>query len=84
MDGSRGKQLQTATADYHPHGWTQPHSTLGPAWYTDLLVVSLSSIDAIGHKTLVQNPNIRDLVLNSNNAVGRMLDYLDKAVGLNR
>ncbi|HWB87488.1 MAG TPA: alkaline phosphatase family protein [Bryobacteraceae bacterium] len=55
---------------------------LGQRGTTDLLTVSFSSIDAVGHQTGPDSPKVHDLVLEEDQTVGRMLDHLDKVVGL--
>jgi predicted AlkP superfamily pyrophosphatase or phosphodiesterase len=55
---------------------------LGQRGTTDLLTVSFSSIDAVGHQTGPNSPKVHDLVLQADQAIGKMFDYLDRTVGL--
>lgn len=50
---------------------------------TDLLTVSFSSNDAVGHAVGPDAPEIRDISRRTDVLLGRLLDALDKQVGLN-
>jgi arylsulfatase A-like enzyme len=55
---------------------------LGQRGTTDLLTVSFSSIDAVGHETGTESPKVHDLAIQADRTIGRMFEYLDRLVGL--
>jgi predicted AlkP superfamily pyrophosphatase or phosphodiesterase len=57
---------------------------LGQRGVTDLLTVSFSSNDAVGHSYGPDSPEVRAAAINVDRALGRLLDYLDKTLGENR
>lgn len=50
---------------------------------TDLLTVSFSSNDAVGHAVGPDAPEVRDISRRTDILLGKLLDTLDKSVGLN-
>lgn len=57
---------------------------LGTRSATDLLSVSFSSNDSVGHTHGPDSPQVRDIVLRTDLAIGRLLNQVDKTVGLQR
>jgi predicted AlkP superfamily pyrophosphatase or phosphodiesterase len=55
---------------------------LGQDDVTDLLSVSFSSNDYVGHDLGPHAPEVRDMSIRVDRTVGKLLDYLDKRVGL--
>ncbi len=55
---------------------------LGKRNATDLLSVSFSSNDSVGHKYGPDSPQVRDIARRTDLAIGRLLDHVDKTVGL--
>ena len=55
---------------------------LGQRNVTDLLSVSISSNDSIGHTYGPDSPEVRDISIRTDRAIGRLLDRVDKLVGL--
>ena len=55
---------------------------LGQRNVTDLLSVSFSSNDPIGHTYGPDSPEVRDISIRTDRAIGRLLDRVDKLVGL--
>ncbi len=55
---------------------------LGRRNATDLLSVSFSSNDSVGHTYGPDSPQVRDIALRTDRAIGRLLNQVDKAVGL--
>ncbi len=55
---------------------------LGMRNATDLLSVSFSSNDSVGHKYGPDSPQVRDIARRTDLAIGRLLDHVDKTVGL--
>ena len=49
---------------------------------TDLLSVSFSSNDSVGHTYGPDSPQVRDIALRTDRAMGRLLNQVDKIVGL--
>ncbi|MCC7155394.1 MAG: alkaline phosphatase family protein [Bryobacterales bacterium] len=49
---------------------------------TDLLSVSFSSNDAVGHKVGPDSPLMRDITLRTDRLLGKFFDVLDKQVGM--
>jgi arylsulfatase A-like enzyme len=50
---------------------------------TDLLTVSFSSNDAVGHLYGPDSPEVRAVSIGVDRALGRLFDYLDRTIGLN-
>jgi predicted AlkP superfamily pyrophosphatase or phosphodiesterase len=57
---------------------------LGRRNATDLLAVSLSSNDSVGHTYGPDSPQVRDVAIRTDRAIGRLLNQVDKTVGLQR
>jgi predicted AlkP superfamily pyrophosphatase or phosphodiesterase len=57
---------------------------LGTRGATDLLAVSFSCVDAVGHSKGPHSPEIRDITARADLALGRLLDAVDRRVGLAR
>jgi len=57
---------------------------LGTDEHTDLLAVSFSSLDKVGHVYGPNSPEILDAVLRIDRDLGRLLDLLEKRVGRDR
>ncbi len=55
---------------------------LGQRAATDLLSVSFSSNDAVGHTFGPDSPQVHDISVRTDRAIGRLLDQVDKLVGL--
>jgi predicted AlkP superfamily pyrophosphatase or phosphodiesterase len=55
---------------------------LGVRNATDLLAVSFSSNDSVGHTYGPDSPQVRDIALRTDRAIGRLLNLVDKTVGL--
>ena len=55
---------------------------LGKRNATDLLSVSFSSNDSVGHTYGPDSPQVRDIALRTDRAIGRLLNQVDKTVGL--
>lgn len=56
---------------------------LGTRGVTDLLTVSFSSNDAVGHRWGPDSPEVHAVCLSVDRAIGKLLDHLDRTVGLN-
>jgi predicted AlkP superfamily pyrophosphatase or phosphodiesterase len=57
---------------------------LGQRGATDLLAVSFSCNDAVGHAVGPYSPKVRDISRRTDLALGRLLDAVDRTVGLGR
>ena len=57
---------------------------LGQGSSTDLVTVSFSSNDAVGHAWGPDSPEVHELCLNVDANIGRLLAFLDKSVGANQ
>jgi predicted AlkP superfamily pyrophosphatase or phosphodiesterase len=57
---------------------------LGTRGATDILAVSFSCVDAVGHSKGPHSPEIRDMTARADLALGRLLDAIDRRVGLAR
>lgn len=55
---------------------------LGGGGGTDVLTVSFSSNDTIGHEKGPDAPEVRDVTMRTDVVIGRLLDLLDKRIGL--
>jgi hypothetical protein len=55
---------------------------LGQRTVTDLLSASFSSTDAVGHTYGPDSPQLRDIVIRTDREIGRLLERVDAAVGL--
>ncbi len=55
---------------------------LGQRGIIDLLSVSFSSNDAVGHTYGPDSPQVRDIAIRTDRAIGQLLDRVDKLVGL--
>ena len=56
---------------------------LGQRGVTDVLAVSFSSNDAVGHAHGPDSPEARAVSINVDRVLGRLLDYLDRTLGAN-
>jgi arylsulfatase A-like enzyme len=56
--------------------------TLGQHQGTDLLAVSFSSNDYVGHEKGPDSPEVRDMAIRTDRLLGKLLDAVDKKVGL--
>jgi hypothetical protein len=54
---------------------------LGADDVTDVLSVSFSANDRIGHSLGPDSPQVRDVSIQSDRSLGKFLDYLDKKIG---
>ncbi|MGC9971139.1 MAG: alkaline phosphatase family protein [Bryobacteraceae bacterium] len=54
---------------------------LGQRGSTDLLTVSFSSNDYVGHDAGPDSPEVRDMALRADRLIGRLLDFVDAKVG---
>jgi predicted AlkP superfamily pyrophosphatase or phosphodiesterase len=66
--------------DFAEHALTA--EKLGQHTGTDILAVSFSANDYVGHATGPDSPEVRDMSIRTDRLLGRLLDYLDKNVGL--
>ncbi len=57
---------------------------LGQRSGTDLLAVSFSCNDRIGHAVGPHSPEVADLSVQTDRTLGRLLDFVDRSVGLKR
>ena len=55
---------------------------LGQRGVVDLLSVSFSSNDAVGHTYGPDSPQVRDIAIRTDRVIGQLLDRVDKVVGL--
>ena len=55
---------------------------LGQNGGTDILTMSFSSNDAVGHRAGPDSPEVHDICLRTDKAIGAFLDAVDKKVGL--
>ena len=55
---------------------------LGKRNATDLLSVSFSSNDSVGHTHGPYSPQVRDIAIKTDRVIGRLLAQVDKSVGL--
>jgi hypothetical protein len=55
---------------------------LGQRGVTDLLSVSFSSNDSVGHTLGPDSPEVRDIAVKTDRAIGRLLSRVDRLVGL--
>lgn len=55
---------------------------LGQRGVIDLLTVSFSSNDSVGHTFGPDSPQVRDIAIRTDRAIGQLLDRIDKLVGL--
>lgn len=55
---------------------------LGQRGATDILTVSFSSNDAVGHTYGPDSPEVHDIAVRTDRAIGALLDRVDKTVGL--
>lgn len=55
---------------------------LGQRGATDLLSVSFSSNDSVGHTLGPDSPEVRDIAVKTDRAIGRLLTRVDRLVGL--
>jgi arylsulfatase A-like enzyme len=55
---------------------------LGQRGQTDLMSVSFSSNDSVGHAYGPDSPQVRDIAIRTDRAIGQLLDRVDKLVGL--
>jgi arylsulfatase A-like enzyme len=58
------------------------HERLGQRNVTDLFSVSFSSNDSVGHTFGPDSPQVRDIAVRTDRAIGRLLNRVDKLVGL--
>ena len=58
------------------------HERLGQRGVTDLMSVSFSSNDSVGHAYGPESPQVRDITIRTDRIIGQLLDRVDKAVGL--
>jgi arylsulfatase A-like enzyme len=54
---------------------------LGGRGATDLLTVSFSSNDYVGHAVGPDAPEVRDMAIRADRVVGKLLDFIDRRVG---
>ena len=58
------------------------HERMGQRGVTDLMSVSFSSNDSVGHTYGPESPQVRDITIRTDRILGQLLDRVDKAVGL--
>jgi predicted AlkP superfamily pyrophosphatase or phosphodiesterase len=90
MPAETGPKLDNAI-DFSPYGnelleafaeRTIDAERLGQRGAMDLLTVSFSCIDAVGHQTGPLSPEIHDLAVRLDGTLERLFLYLDKTIGL--
>jgi hypothetical protein len=54
---------------------------LGADEFTDVLAISFSANDRVGHSVGPDSPHVRDISIQSDRTLGRFFDYLDKRIG---
>ena len=57
---------------------------LGKGAHTDLLAVSFSALDSVGHVFGPRSHEVQDLLVRLDLTIGRLLDHLDRRVGAGR
>lgn len=57
---------------------------LGQRGVTDVLTVSFSANDSVGHAFGPESPEVRDITLRTDAHIGQLLDLVDASVGLDR
>ena len=55
---------------------------LGQRGSTDLLTVSFSSNDAVGHALGPDAPQVRDMCIRTDRVIGKLFGYLDQTIGM--
>ena len=55
---------------------------LGSRNATDLLTISFSANDYVGHAMGPDSPEVRDISIRTDRLVGKLFDFLDKSIGL--
>jgi predicted AlkP superfamily pyrophosphatase or phosphodiesterase len=58
------------------------HERMGQRGQTDLISVSFSSNDSVGHTYGPESPQVRDLAIRTDRVIGQLLERVDKLVGL--
>ncbi len=58
------------------------HERMGQRGQTDLMSVSFSSNDSVGHTYGPESPQVRDIAIRSDRVIGQLLERVDKLVGL--
>ena len=58
------------------------HERMGQRGVTDLMSVSFSSNDSVGHTYGPESPQVHDITIRTDRIIGQLLDRVDKAVGL--
>jgi arylsulfatase A-like enzyme len=58
------------------------HERLGQRGVTDVLTVSFSSNDSVGHKYGPESPEVRDITRHTDRQIQQLLDEVDRRVGL--
>ena len=58
------------------------HERMGQRGVTDLMSVSFSSNDSVGHTYGPESPQVRDITIRTDRVIGQLLDRVEKAVGL--
>ena len=58
------------------------HERMGQRGATDLMSVSFSSNDSIGHTYGPDSPQVRDIAIRTDRSIGELLQRVDKLVGL--
>ena len=61
---------------------TLAEERLGQRGITDLLTVSFSSNDSVGHTYGPDSPQVHDIAVRTDRAIGRLLERVDQLVGL--
>lgn len=60
------------------------HEKLGQRDATDVLTVSFSSNDAVGHEQGPDSPQVHDISVRTDRILGKLFDYLDGLIGMQR
>ena len=55
---------------------------MGQRGVTDVMTVSFSSNDSVGHTYGPESPQVRDIAIRTDRAIGQLLERVDKLVGL--
>ena len=56
---------------------------LGKRNATDLITISFSSNDYVGHQVGPNSPEVRDMAIRTDKLLGKLFDLIDKTVGMN-
>ncbi len=88
LDGQRVRSCQTITATPFANTILEEfaekvieNEELGGSADTDLLTVSFSANDILGHAVGPDAPEVRDMSIRTDRTIGKLLDYIDARLG---